>query len=209
MRIVLPGMLLLSLLYAGAEKTWTMGDVYPFAEKDMLEDIQEHVRNNESTIKKRLEEQRTKMKKQSKEWKPNNMQTLAPALKNKTFWPDMNYTTTEVIRDHNGKVLYPKGFTFNPLKYLPPMQNKLVVIDATDPEQLVWIKDQNITNNMNYKILISDGKAIELSEQLKQPIFYLLPSIKRPFKIPCQLQSVTQSYTSKYLSSLPSKKIAS
>jgi hypothetical protein len=63
-------------------------------------------------------------------FKPDNPVSLEPAKQNRTFKVHMSYTLEFDIPDGKGGVLYPKGYSFNPLDYVT-YPGVLVVIDGT------------------------------------------------------------------------------
>ena len=69
-------------------------------------------------------------------YQPANLQALPRATKDATTMVDLTHTLEQ---DANGQVLYPAGFTFNPLRYVS-LSGALVVIDGSDPEQGAWFK---------------------------------------------------------------------
>lgn len=172
-------------------KTFYTGDTYEFAENDMLEDIQAQIKNNTPAIKEKLKKWRNSSKKLVENYKPKDMITLQTADKNNTFYPDMSYTNPDDIYDNNGKLIYPKGFTFNPLDF-QTMHYQIIVIDGSSQDELNWLKKQNYTNNIKYKILISDGNYKKVSKVLGQHVFYCLPKITKKFNLKYTPSIVTQ-----------------
>ncbi len=166
-----------------------LGDTFDFAENDALEDIKNHILNNKDKINKKLETYRKSTKEKVKNFKPKDLIPLTPANKDYEFWPTTptRYTQQTDIKDNDGKIIYPKGFTFNPLDFVN-MPYEIVVIDATLPNQIKWLEEQNYINNIKYKILISDGNYMETQAKIKQPVQYLLGAITERFELkhtPC------------------------
>ena len=184
--------ILTSFLFGSdAVKTFYTGDTFDFAENDMLEDIQSEIKDNTPQIKKKLDEIKKGSKKLIKDFKPKDLITLNSATKNNIFYPDMIYTNPENIYDNDGKVIYPKGFKFNPLDF-QRMPYQIIVIDGTSADEIIWLKDNNYTNNIKYKILISDGNYKKVQKALNQPVFYCLPKITNKFKLKYTPSIITQ-----------------
>ena len=59
---------------------------------------------------------------------------MQPARKERTFLVDMTYTLDRDIADEKGNVVYPKGYTFNPLDYIT-YPGTLVILDGNSPTQ--------------------------------------------------------------------------
>ena len=90
----------------------------------------------------------------------------------------------EDIRDGQGNLLYPQGFSFNPLHYAR-LRGSIVVIDASDPEQLAWFKSSFSKNCQNQEaiLLISGGLAGPLTEELGRPVYYLSQDMAARLKL--------------------------
>jgi len=157
------------------------GKTYDFAEKNLIEEIQQYILSNKDKINKQLDKYKEKAKTSVDSYKPKNIK-LTRATKTRVFYPDMSYTSEFDIKDQNGKILYPKGFKFNPMKFVH-LPYEIVVIDATAPEQIKWLKKQKLLNNTKYKILLSDGNHQDISKELEQPVFYLTSKIIDRFKL--------------------------
>jgi len=181
----------ISLFGADAVKTFHTGDTYKFAENNMLEDIQSQIKNNTPQIKKKLEEIKKGSKKQIKNFKPKDIIALKNATKNDIFYPNMRYINPKNIYDNDGKVIYPKGFTFNPLDF-QTIHYQIIVIDGSDKKELDWLIKNNYTDNIKYKILLTDGNYRKVSKLLKQPVFYCLANITKKFKLKYTPSIITQ-----------------
>jgi conjugal transfer pilus assembly protein TraW len=80
------------------------------------------------------------------------------------------------IPDKDGKVLYPKGFTFNPLEHLT-LPNALLIVR---PEQLDWAIAVAAPADM---ILLAGGNALTESEGRRTPVYLLEPKLAERLKI--------------------------
>mgnify|MGYP003115798569 FL=1 len=81
------------------------------------------------------------------------------------------YTVEEDIRLPDGRLLYPKGFTFNPLDYVS-LPQRLVIVH---PRDLGWaLKQARFTDF----ILLTAGDALDLSERSGRPLFILEERVK-------------------------------
>lgn len=81
------------------------------------------------------------------------------------------YTVEEDIRLPDGRLLYPKGFTFNPLDYVS-LPQRLVIIH---PRDLGWALKQALFTDF---ILLTAGDALDLSERSGRPLFILEERVK-------------------------------
>ena len=109
-------------------------------------------------------------------YQPVNLQALPRAEKDTTTRVDLTHTLEEDVQDANGQVLYPAGFTFNPLQYVS-LSGALVVIDGSDPEQVAWFKGSPYGTNRRALLLLSGGLAATLRDELGRPVAYLTEDI--------------------------------
>lgn len=143
----------------------TVGRVYPIAEKDCLNEIREKAKKLD------WEKIRDESIEMAKNYKPENLVKLPKATQDRTFLVDMSYTLGNDIPDKDGKIIYPKGYRFNPLEYIDyPI--KLVVIDGSDSDQVAWFRNSPYAKDYHVRLLITDGYHIELREKLNRPIYY-------------------------------------
>ena len=105
-------------------------------------------------------------------YQPANLHALPRATKDATTMVDLTHTLEQDVQDANGQVLYPAGFTFNPLRYVS-LSGALVVIDGSDPEQVAWFKGSPYAANRRALLLLSGGLAAPLRDELRRPVAYL------------------------------------
>ena len=115
-------------------------------------------------------------------YQPANLHALPRATKDATTMVDLTHTLEQDVQDANGQVLYPAGFTFNPLRYVS-LSGALVVIDGSDPEQVAWFKGSPYGSNRRALLLLSGGVAAALRDELRRPVAYLTEDIARPLQL--------------------------
>lgn len=157
---------------------------YEIAEPDLLTEIEENAKNIDYT----------KIQKETQlalnNYVPKNITYLPPAKKNYTYLVDMTYTLPFDVPevDQNGNVigiLYPKGYKFNPLDYVPFTLPTLVVFSAEKKREIKWVREKygNSTNTY-FLTTCGDIKTIEkLMNELKIPIYYLTKNVKNRLKL--------------------------
>ncbi len=155
----------------------TFGQTYPIAEQDALQEIKERVARLDP--KKLLN--RKMMKKALQNYQPD-MPFLPRAHKDATRLVDMTYTLPFDIPDGKGGILYPKGYTFNPLEYVN-YEKTLVVINGDDPDQVLWFSGSNYSENIKTMLLLTGGSYYELGKKLDRPVFYSNADIIRRFQL--------------------------
>jgi len=152
----------------------TVGETYPIIEPDIIAELKENAKKHQLT--------KEEIVQRAKTYQPHNLQHLPRATEDKTTMVDMTYTLERDILDGDGKILYPKGFTFNPLDYIP-FTGGMVVLDVTDPEQVEWFKKSPYFDNHLARLFITNGYASEQVNLLKRPVFYLTEQIATRLKI--------------------------
>ena len=115
-------------------------------------------------------------------YQPANLHALSRATKDATTMVDLTHTLEQDVQDANGQVLYPAGFTFNPLRYVS-LSGALVVIDGSDPEQVAWFKGSPYGSNRRALLLLSGGLASTLRDELRRPIAYLTEDIAQRLQV--------------------------
>ena len=118
-------------------------------------------------------------------YQPANLHTLPRAVEDTTTRVDLTHTLEQDLVDAQGTILYPRGFTFNPLRYVS-LTGALVVIDGSDPEQVAWFKGSPYGANRRALLLLSGGLAATLRDELRRPVAYLTEDIAQRL----QLQAV-------------------
>lgn len=81
------------------------------------------------------------------------------------------YTLDHELRLPDGRLLYPKGFTFNPLSYVRLSQRLIIVA----PHDLDWALSQAKPTDW---ILLTGGDPIALGDKAGRTLFLLEPQVK-------------------------------
>jgi len=161
-----------------AKHLGTFGTTYPIVEKDALEEIQEKARNTDWD----KDFNREMWEKKLKAYRPSELKSLPRAETDRVFLVDPTYTLHFDIPDGKGGVLYPKGYTFNPLDYVS-FPNTLVFIDGSDPIQVGWLASSEYSTDGSAMILITAGSYYDLFTRLKRPVFYADARIVEKFRL--------------------------
>lgn len=162
-RHALIGALMLGLACQQAQgATSTIGRTWPIVEPDAMSEIEARVANAPDLA--------AKFGPRSS-WSALKAASLGQAPVDRTRSIIPFYTVDEEIRLPDGRVLYPKGFTFNPLDYVS-LPHRLVIVH---PRDLAWaLKAARFTDF----ILLTAGDALELSERTGRPLFILEERVK-------------------------------
>lgn len=161
-----------------AKNVGLVGQTYEIAEQDALKEIQQHVA--EADWKSILNKQ--KLKKMAKNYRPHDLRSVKRATSDAVFTVDLTYTLDYDIHDKNGAVLYPKGYSFNPLQYVT-MPTLLVFIDGTDKRQIAWFKASPYAKDINTMLLLTGGSYYDALNALKVPVYYATADILDKFNV--------------------------
>ena len=149
-----------------------VGPTSPVIETDLVDELRQRVRLIDMEQVRQTQER----------YQPANLHALPRAEKDTTTRVDLTHTLEEDVQDANGQVLYPAGFTFNPLQYVS-LSGALVVIDGSDPEQVAWFKGSPYGTNRRALLLLSGGSAAALRDELRRPVAYLTEDIARRLQL--------------------------
>ena len=161
-----------------AKDLGTFGATYSISERDAVEEMQERARQVDWG---KLFDKRANTEK-LKNYRPKDLLVLPRALQARARMVDISYTLDFDIPDEKGNIIYPAGFTFNPLDYIS-YPRTIVVINGSDREQVDWFKKTPFFKDINAVLLISDGNYYDLSVELKRSVFYANALIIRKFQL--------------------------
>jgi conjugal transfer pilus assembly protein TraW len=163
---------------AFARDLGTIGATYPIAERDALSEIEERARQVDwgKALKK------DKMESAVKNYKPKGIKDLPRAAESGYTRVDMTYSLEFDIPDGQGNILYPKGFTFNPLDYIT-YPYTLIVINGTDRDQVKWFKKSKFAKDIHTKLIITDGSYFDLGRELGRPVYYAIGGLIDRFQL--------------------------
>ncbi|WBO21753.1 conjugal transfer protein TraW [Sphingomonas abietis] len=164
----------------------TIGRTYPIAEPDALSEIEAKV----ATLPKDMSANYGPRSK----WSALKAAALPSASADRTRTVVPFYTLDFDLKLPDGRVLYPKGFTFNPLTYVKLPQRIVVV----HPRDLAWaLRTARQSDFILLAALGADnGDAIEASEKTGRAIYILEERVKERLGIQAAPVIVAQSGTS-------------
>jgi conjugal transfer pilus assembly protein TraW len=166
---------------AGARDLGQVGRVYPIAEPDALGEIESRAaRVNWDEVLPPQGRERLVL-----DYRPAGLEPLPRAQEDRVRLVDLTYTLDVDLPDGKGGVLYPKGYTFNPLEHVV-YPNILVFLDGDDPEQVAWFEGSALAREPRVRVILSGGSYHELARTLGRPVFYLT----RPLRERLQLEAV-------------------
>lgn len=140
------------------------GTVYAIAEPNLVQEMKQQAANNPAALQ--------KIRDAYLHYQPQELHKLPRARADRTVAVNVNYTLDHDVADQHGKVRYRKGFTFNPLDY-SAFPGGVVVIDGSDRKQVEWFLQSPYARNRRAMLLLSDGYAAMLKQELQRPVYYL------------------------------------
>ncbi len=155
-------------VFAAGHRLGNFGTVYRIAEPDALAELEHRAKSVDWD---RVFD-KEKWRKKILGYRPRNIKKLPAALKDRVRNVDVSYTLPYDIPDGKGGILYPRGYTFNPLEYIF-FPDILVVIDESDSNQVKWLKDSGLLGDIRTMLLLSDGSYYGLAKELGRPVYYL------------------------------------
>jgi len=144
----------------------TFGATYPIIEPDALEEIKKKA--DSVDWRKVL---RSRLRENLKNFRPPDVASLPKAERNREFIVNPAYILDYDVPAADG-VVYPAGFSYNPLDYVS-FPNVLVVLNAADEKQVEWLMKSKHAEDMRTIVLITGGDIQELATRLKKPVYYL------------------------------------
>lgn len=162
-----PLTLLAGLLLAGnafaASVGNTIGQIYDIAEPDALTEIESRVK---------AVDWNKELNKNRESWQAFRGVPLpvAKETRTRTFIPF--YTSLIDVPDAQGRILYPKGYTFNPLQHVH-LPQRIVVIA---PGQEEWLKAHANATDM---VLYTHGDVISKQDSIGRPAFILDENLQK------------------------------
>ncbi len=176
----------------------TFGKTYPIVEEDMLTMLQKRLSKVDMskvfTKKKVIEAFHRYEHKLSSD--------LPTVKKGKVYKVNTVYTLNRNIYDGRGNILYPKGYTFDPLNYITVLKT-YVILDASDKRQTKWFRKSKYYQSGMSEVLITKGDVLSLENKWSMPIFYASKYILRRLDIKAVPSVVYEKNGGLYVKEIP------
>lgn len=101
--------------------------------------------------------------------RPRPVEGISKATETRVFYYDPTYVVKQDIKDHQGRIIHPKGTRINPLEAVNLSQN-LLFFDGDDEEQAAFAKEK--LKSVPLKLVLTNGTPLALSEELKIPVYF-------------------------------------
>ncbi|WP_022846775.1 TrbC family F-type conjugative pilus assembly protein [Desulfurobacterium sp. TC5-1] len=160
--------------------TEKIGTIYPIKEKDLISEIEKRANriDKNALIK--------KMQKKIYSWQPTDLPVLPAARKKRVYTFVPVYTLKRSIpRVKNGRVigvLYPAGYTFNPLRYISSLPT-VVFFNGNRKEEVEWVKKHLNDFNSDTLFCTTSGLAWKLGQKLGCRVYYATKDMVEKFHV--------------------------
>jgi len=157
---------------------------YPVKEKNIIKLIKDYVKTHKKELIAKLNKEKEKAyKRLLKSYKPKNLTiNVPPAKQDRVEYFDPTYTLEFDIKDATGKIIYPKGFKFNPLHYVT-LKKRYVFFNANRKDEIKWIKKYKLNRDLSNMLMITDGNVFKVMKDLNTSIFFASDKILERFHI--------------------------
>jgi len=160
--------------FSFAEYVGKFGATYFIAEKDALDEIIEKVRKTNL-----LEKFLNLRKKLSNFNKVDFKLGKAKKTVTRTYAPVFQLSFD--IKDHTGRIIYPKGYTFNPLDYLRfPF---VIIFFSGDIKELEWLKKSGYLQRNDVILVLTRGDRVFTELYLGRTVYLAFDKLLEYFSI--------------------------
>ena len=188
---------------AAAKVVGKEGTTYPIRERSFQEVINERVEQFNFDAWKH--DQQLRVSDNANKFRQADAVSNLPAARTgQAYRVDLTYKLPYDIKDIQGNVIYPSGFTYNPLELMAKkgmgLSTVVVVLNGENENELKWF--QNKFSDLepgDITLLITDGYAIELAGKLNRRVQYLPKLLKERFVIKETPSVVVQRPREKFL----------
>ncbi len=173
--ILILSLIVIFVSYSFSETVGITGKVYPIEEKDAYEEILQRAQKIKWSM----------IERKFKETVKDNLvvnYNLRKAKDDRIFYVDPTYTLPVDMVDAEGRIIYPKGFTFNPLDYVV-FREKLVFINGNSVDEINWLKKQPLLYDYNTLVIVTSGDVFKVSSLLNKVAYRANDRIIERFKI--------------------------
>jgi hypothetical protein len=152
------------------------GKTYDIAEPDAYEEILNAVKKIDFERYKKVLQERVR------ELTVVNEFNLSYAKETKTRYYEPRYELPFDIKDAEGRVIYPQGFTFNPLQYMS-LYGTFVFFDAGNTLHLLFLRNGGYTKRLDVMFIAVKGDIMKAEKLLGVPVYKATKSILERFDV--------------------------
>jgi hypothetical protein len=157
------------------------GRTYDIVEPDAYEEVLKAVK------KVKLEKYKKVLQERIKKFMVVEEFNIPYAKETNTRYYEPRYELPFDIKDAKGRVIYPRGFTFNPLQYMN-LYGSFIFFDARNALHLQWLKKGGYAGRMDVMLIATAGNIRDAGKFLKAQVYRGTKSMLERFdvkRIPC------------------------
>lgn len=147
------------------------GTVFPIKEPDMLAQIEARLRHMERTGELAAKQEEFKQRAINKAEEPPAVEWVTKAYENRSWLHDPSVILQQDLRDADGRVFATAGTRVNPLE-VQPFKQILLFVQGSDEQQVQWAFDQLDAAQGRGKIILVDGRPLDLMRKHKRQVFF-------------------------------------
>ncbi|NIF23921.1 type-F conjugative transfer system protein TraW [Candidatus Pantoea multigeneris] len=156
MKHIISGALLAALsLQASASELGTYGDTWNIREQNLITVLKRNLQEHFAGQSQAEIEQSLRQKAEDEAMRPAPVEGLVTGRDTHTRLFDPSFTVTRDMADQNGRVFAHRGQKVNPFDIIPVFDDTLYFIDADDPRQVDWMKQQTPSTTQVHVILVN------------------------------------------------------
>jgi hypothetical protein len=159
------------------------GRTYDIVEPDAYEEVLEAAKN--ANVK--FERYKKALQEKIKKFFVVEEFNIPYARETMTRYYEPRYELPFDIRDERGRIIYPKGFTFNPLEYMN-LYGEFIFFDARNASHLHWLKKGGYAGRIDVMLIATAGNIRDAEKFLKARVYRATKSMIERFdvkRIPC------------------------
>lgn len=147
------------------------GHLFKIKEPSLLDEIYERLHNLQKDGKIEGLQQEFANRAKKKMLKPNSVEGIIKAQKNKSWLYDPSFIQKEAIRDIEDNIIVKANTKVNPLETIS-FGEPLIFIDGEDEKQINWVMNKTGRKNTNGKIVLTNGSPIRLGNRYRIAIYF-------------------------------------
>jgi len=160
--------ILLMAVNVGARDFGILGETFPVQEKNLMTVIKNRLevmtrRDEVGTLQQQLQAEALRKRNE-----PDPVLIKKTNVTRERLF-DPSVTVMKDLADTHGRIFAKKGQHINPLNYLV-FNKKLYFIDASDEQQILWIKNEKLS--LHDKVILTSGNILAAEEQLNRRIYF-------------------------------------
>lgn len=161
--------LLIVSFSTNAKDYGVIGVTYPIAERDMIELMQERMRQKVESGEVAATQRDMVDRARKMVARPQGIK-LPRAQVYKSFEMGVSYKLPNNILDSSGKVLFWAGTTINPLD-VKSLTQAFCFVDGDDDLQISWLRN-NCADPSRYRVVLVNGNYLDVSARLGRRIYF-------------------------------------